>query len=201
MALALAFGIILGLWLIPSGALVYHGWLFANHPRVVQTRGRLYWRGMRAGMPYAWTIPAAVPAGLGLIAWCVAAAILTAEPENAYGIWLGLVGFPLIFLPLFLAWRRTRWFLAPWHRAEIEREAAGLEPLIPPPADGPHKTMTRRELLLGLGLAAACFVAWWAWSSLPFLIAGLNVLALMAAMRLATTPRVRNPRGKPRSRR
>ncbi len=47
--------------------------------------------------------------------------------------------------------------------------------------DGPQMTMTPREQLFGLGLAAACLVARWVLESLPFLIGGFDVLGLMAA--------------------
>jgi len=181
---AVVFLVVIGLWLVAVGAVVYRGWLFATHPWVLRTRSRLFWHGIRAGMPYAWSIPATVPAGLGSIAWGLAAGLQAADPQNPYWIWLALLGFPLIFVPMFLVWRRVRWFLAPWHRVEVEREAAGLEPLIPMPADGPEMTMTPREQLFGLGLAAACLVAWWVLESLPFLIGAFNVLGLMAAMRL-----------------
>ena len=188
---AVAFSVILGLWLIAFAAVVYHGWLFAAHPWAVRTRRRLFWHGFRAGMPYAWAVPAAVPGGLGIICWGVAAGLLANDPSNRFAVWLAMLGFPLIFIPMFLAWQRVRWFLAPWHRTEVEREAAGLEPLIAMPTDGPQMTMTPREQLFGLGLAAACLVAWWVLESPPFLIGALTVLGLMAAMRVVSGRRKR----------
>ena len=71
--------------------------------------------------------------GLGLIAWGASAWLITANPGGGPAISLALLGFPLIFIPMILSCRRVRWFLAPWHRTEVEREAAGLEPLVPLP--------------------------------------------------------------------
>jgi hypothetical protein len=122
--------------------------------------------------------------GLGLIAWGVSAWLMTANPGDSAAIALALLGFPLIFIPMLLSWLRARWFLAPWHRTEVEREAAGLEPLLPVPGEGRQMTITRRELSFGLVLAAACLVVWWVAEPVPFLIGAFSVLGLMGAMRL-----------------
>ena len=174
----------IGTWLTFFGVVVYHGWVFGSHPWSVRTRRRFFWHGMRSGMPYAWAVPGAVPMGLGCIAWGVGAWLIIANPEDGLGIALALLGFPLIFVPMFLSWRRVGWFLAPWHRTEVERERAGLEPLIPPPAEGPQMTITPRAMLFGLALVAACLVLWWVTEAVPFLIGALNLLGLMGAMRL-----------------
>ena len=132
-----AFCLGIGLWLIFFGVVVYHGWLIGNHPWAVRTRRRVFWHGIRAAMPYVWLLPGAIPMGLGMIAWGASAWLITANPGDGLAISLTLLGFPLIFVPMFLSWRRVRWFLAPWHRTEVEREAAGLEPVMPLPAEGP----------------------------------------------------------------
>jgi len=182
--IAVAFFLGVGLWLILFGLVVYYGWLIGSHPWAVRTRRRVFWHGIRAGMPYAWLLPGAIPMGLGSIAWGVSAWLITANPGDGTAIPLALLGFPLIFIPVLLSWRRVRWFLAPWHRTEVEREAAGLEPLLPVPAEGPQMTITWRQVLFGLVLAAACLVVWWVAESVPFLIGALNVLGLMGAIRL-----------------
>jgi len=182
--IVVAFFLGLGLWLIVFGGVVYNGWLIGNHPWADRSRRRLFWHGIRAGMPYAWLIPGAIPIGLGSIAWGVSAWLITTNPDDGVAIPLALLGFPLIFIPVLLCWRRVRWFLAPWHRTEVEREAAGLEPLLPPPAEGPQMTITSREMWFGLVLVAACLVIWWVAEAVPFLIGGLSVLGFMGAMRL-----------------
>jgi hypothetical protein len=182
--IALAFCLGIGLWLIYFGVVVYHGWLFGNHPWAIQTRRRVFWHGIRAGMPYAWLLPGVIPMGVGFMAWGASAWLITANPGDGLPIMLGLLGLPLIFIPVLLSWWRVRWFLAPWHRTEVERQAAGLEPLLPMPAEGPQMTITLRELSVGLVLAGACLVVWWVAESVPFLIGALNVLGLMGAMRL-----------------
>jgi hypothetical protein len=144
---------------------VYRGWVLGNMPWAVRTRRRLYWQGMRAGMPYAWVIPGSIPAGIGLIAWAVSAHLLGADPGNRNAVLLAFAGFPLIFVPILLSWRQVDWFLAPWHRTEIGREEAGLQPLLPPPAEGAEMRITRREMLIGLALATACLVLTWATQS------------------------------------
>jgi hypothetical protein len=181
---AVAFCLGVGLWLIFFGVVVYHGWVFGSHPWTVQTRRRVFWHGIRAGMPGAWLVPGAIPMGLGSIAWGVSAWLITADRKDSAAIPLALLGFPLIFIPIFLSWRRVGWFLAAWHRTEVERELAGLEPLMPPPGEGPRMTMTRREMLFGLALAAACLVVWWVTEWVAFFIGTLNVLGLIGAMRL-----------------
>jgi len=181
---AVAFFLGVGLWLIFFGLVVYQGWLIGSHPWAVRTRRRVFWHGIRAGMPYAWLLPGAIPMGLGSIAWGVSAWLITANPGDGAAIPLALLGFPLIFIPVLLSWRRVRWFLAPWHRTEVEREAAGFEPLLPVPAEGPQMTITWRQVLFGLVLAAACLVVWGVAESVPFLIGALNVLGLMGAIRL-----------------
>jgi hypothetical protein len=181
---AVAFFLSVGLWLIFFGVVVYHGWLMGSHPWAVRTRRRVFWHGIRAGMPYAWLLPGAIPMGLGLIAWGMSAWLIITNPGDGAAILLAVLGFPLVFFPVFLSWRLVRWFLAPWHRTEVERKAAGLEPLLPVPAEGPHMAITWREMLFGLMLAGACLVVWWVAESVPFLIGALNVLGLMGAMRL-----------------
>ncbi len=182
--LTLVFCLGVGLWLIFFGVVVYHGWLIGNHPWAVRTRRRVFWHGMRAGMPYASLLPGAVPMGLGLIAWGVGAWLMTSGFAGSAGFAL-LIGFPLIFIPVLLSWRRVRWFLAPWHRTEVDREAAGLEPLLLEPDEGPQMTVTSREMVFGFVLAAACLVVWWVAESVPFLIGALIVLGLMSVMRLS----------------
>ena len=54
--------------------------------------------------------------GLGLIAWGASLWLITANPGDGLAISLALLGFPLIFIPMLLSWRRVRRFLAPWHR-------------------------------------------------------------------------------------
>jgi len=199
MPFVVGFFAILGLWLIAFGATVYHGWVLGDRPWVVRARRRFFWHGMRAGMPYAWLVPGAVPVGLGAIAWAAAAGLVSSDAENAYGLWLGLLGFPLIFIPMFLAWRRLRWFLAPWHRSEVEREAAGLPPAMPVPESGPQMTITPRQHLFGLGLAAACVAGWWFSGLLAFLTGAFYIVALLAAMRVVERRRARSPQ-RPRQR-
>jgi hypothetical protein len=183
--LATAFFAGIGAWLTFIGVVVYHGWLFGSHPWAVRTRRRFFWHGMRSGMPYAWLIPGAVPMGLGCIAWGVGAWLIMANPDDGVGIALGLLGFPLIFVPVFLSWRQVGWFLAPWHRTEVERERAGLDPLMRVPAEGPQMTITPRAMLFGHALVAACLLLWWVTEAVAFLIGALNLLGLMGAMRLA----------------
>jgi hypothetical protein len=181
---AVGYFLVLGVWLVIVGVVVYHGWVFGSHPWVVRTRRRIFWHAIRSGMPYAWSIPAALPMGLGSIAWGVSTPLIIAQPDNGAAILLALLGFPLIFIPLILAKRRVRWFLAPWHRIEVEREEAGLEPLMQVPAEGPQMTITRRDMFVGLGLAVACVIAWWTTGSTAFLVGASTVLAFMGAMRL-----------------
>jgi hypothetical protein len=184
LVIVVAFCLGVGLWLIFFGVVVYHGWLMGSHPWAVRTRRRLFWHGIGAGMPYAWLLPGAIPMGLGLVAWGVSAWLMSANPGDGVATALALLGFPLIFIPMLLSWLRARWFLAPWHRSEVEREAAGFEPLLPVPAEGRQMTITRRELSFGLVLAIACLVVWWVAESVPFLIGALSVLGLMGTMRL-----------------
>jgi len=181
---AVAFFMGIGGWLTFFGVVVYHGWVFGSHRWVVRMRRRFFWHGMRSGMPYAWLAPGMIPMGLGSIAWGVGAWLITANPDDGVGIALAALGFPLIFVPVFLSWRRVGWFLAPWHRTEVERERAGLEPLVPQPPEGPQMTITLRDMLFGLALVAACLVLWWVTEVVAFLIGALNTLGLLGAMRL-----------------
>ena len=182
--LVLAFCLALGGWLILFGVVVYHGWILGSLPWAVRTRRRVFWHGIRAGMSYAWALPAAIPMGLGLIAWGTGAWILATGASQSVAVVLVLIGFPLIFVPAFLAWRRVEWFLAPWHRLEVERERAGLDPLMPMPEEGAQMTMTPRETAIGLVLAAAGVVLWWVTEAPAFVIGSFSVLGLMGAMRL-----------------
>ena len=86
---------------------------------------------MRPGISGSWLQPAFVPLFLSLALLGVCGFFIGADEDSRIGAWLGLLGLLGMLVSALLAWRRPAWFLAPWHRTEIEREKAGLEPAMP----------------------------------------------------------------------
>lgn len=173
---AIGFCLLMGLGLMLHGLIVYHGWLLGSHPRVVQLRRRLYWHAIRAGWPFAWAMPGNLWYGVSMLLLGLGAWRLAIEQEDGLAAALALVGLVGMFVVLGLAWLRPPWFLAPWHRAGLKRERAGLPPAIPPPREGPTMTMTRRERTFGLVLAGLLILAWWAFSLSGVILIGVAAI-------------------------
>lgn len=146
---AVAFAALFGVLLVVHGVTVYHPWFFGSNPRVVQMRRRLYWWFMRERVPSMWAMPAGVPLGLGSLAVALGAWLLGHDQDDPIGLAAALIGLAAWAISFPLAWLRPSWFLAGWHQRELERERAGLQPLMPMPEAGPRFTMTHRERALG----------------------------------------------------
>jgi hypothetical protein len=169
--------VVLAIW----SAVVYRGWLFGSHPWADVTRRRLYWHYMRTGISLAWLQPAVVPYALSFALLGVGGFFIAADRESRIGGGLGALALLGMLVSALLAWRRPSWFLAEWHRAEIEREQAGLEPLLPPPPDGPSVTMTRRERRIGFLFVALGLIISWILGLSPAVLIGLApVLGILA---------------------
>jgi hypothetical protein len=164
-----AVSVVLAIW----SAVVYRGWFFGSHPWAEMTRRRLYWHYMRAGISLAWLQPAVVPYALSFALLGVGAFFIAADEESRIGAWLGALALLGMLVSALLAWRRPSWFLAEWHRAENERERAGLTPLLPPPPDGPSFTMTRRERRIGFLFVAIGLIVSWILGLSPAVLIGL----------------------------
>jgi hypothetical protein len=173
-----------GLALVAHGITVYHGWLFDSHPWVVRVRRRTYWHFMRTGVPSAWGIPGTLSLGISLLSLSLGTWLLSSDQSDGIGLAAALIGLLGMFASFVLAWLRPRWFLAGWHRMEVERERAGLEPLLPPPSDGPTMSMTRREYTTGLALVGMLFIVWWVFALPPaVLISAATLLGILGIAR------------------
>ena len=171
------FGVLLALW---SGV-VYRGWLFGSSTWAVATRRRLYWYQMRPGISGSWLQPGLVPFALSFALLGVCGFFIGADEESRFGAFVGVLGMLGMLVSALLAWRRPSWLLAPWHRTEIERERAGLEPLIAPPPEGRSFTMTRRDRRFGFVFVAIALIVSWALGVLPgALIGAAPLLSLLA---------------------
>jgi hypothetical protein len=171
------FGVVFAIW----GAAVYRGWLFASSSWAEATRRRVYWHQMRPGISGSWLQPGVVPFALSFALLGVCGFLIGADEESRIGAFVGLLGLLGMLVSALLAWRRPSWFLAPWHRTEIEREQAGLEPLMPPPPEGRSFTMTRRDRRIGFVFVALALIVSWFLGVLPgALIGAAPLLSLLA---------------------
>ena len=173
-----------GLAFVAHAITVYHGWLFDSNPWVVDVRRRTYWHYMRTGVPSAWAIPGALPLGISLLSLGIGAWLLSSDRSDAIGLAAALIGLLGMLASFVLAWLRPPWFLARWHRIEVERERSGLEPLIPPPSDGPTMSMTRREYITGLALIGILIIVWWVFDLSPaVLVSAATLLGILGIAR------------------
>jgi hypothetical protein len=172
-----AIGVVLAIW----GAAVYRGWIFGSNSWVVASRRRMYWHHMRAGVSGTWLQPAVVPYALSWALLGVGGFLIGADENSRIGPWLGIFGLLGMLVSGLLAWRRPSWFLASWHRIEIEREKAGLAPLLPEPPEGRPITMTRRERRIGFVFVALGLIVSWILGLSPAVLIGLSpVLGILA---------------------
>ena len=172
-------------YFIGWGGLVYHRWLAGSAAPFERARRRLYWQTIRRGTVLDWAIPAAVPLGLSLLLMAVGVWVMSVDEQADGGSAIAVLGLLCALLSLLVAARRPAWLLARWHRVEIQRASEGLGPVIPAPDEkAVPRPMTPRERLIGLLVALALAIAWWA-LSLP-----LVVLLLAGAILwiVATTP-------------
>lgn len=153
-------------------AVVYRGWLFGSSTWAVTTRRRLYWHQMRPGISGSWLQPAVVPFALSWALLGIGGFLIGADEDSRFGAALGALGWLGMVVSALLAWRRPSWFLAPWHRTEIEREHAGLEPSMPPPPEGPSITMARRDRRIGFVFVALGLIVSWILGVLPGALIG-----------------------------
>ena len=165
------------------GLVVYRGWVIGAHPWVVELRRRLYWHAVRTQWPFHWMLPGGVWFGLSLSLlgtglWRVTAA---GEDDTA-GMLLVLGGFFGTCIAIGLSWLRPPWFLASWHRRELERERAGLPPLLPAPARGPVMTMTSTERRIGFAMVGLLVAAWWLLSLPARVLIGISGLLGVIAL-------------------
>lgn len=165
LVVAVVFCLVVGTGMLLHGLVVYRGWVIGSHPRVVELRRRLYWHAMRTRWPFHWVLPGGVWLGLSTMALGVAVwRSATIGEDDAVGALLALGGFLGMWISIGLAWLRPSWFLAGWHRHELERERDGLPPALPSPESGPVMTMTRTERRIGFALIALVVAVWWLFS-------------------------------------
>ncbi len=170
-------GVALATW----SAVVYRGWLFGSGAWAVATRRRVFWYQMRPGISGSWIHPVLVPFSLSWALLGVCGFLIGVDPESRIGALIGLLGFLGMLVSALLGWRRPAWILAPWHRTEIERQKAGLEPLMPPPPEGRSFTMTRRDRRIGFVFVAIALIVSWFLGVLPgALIGTAPLLSLLA---------------------
>ena len=172
------FGVLLATW----SAVVYRGWLFRSSTWAVATRRRVYWHQMRPGISGSWLQPAFVPFALSFALLGVCGFLIGADKESRIGAFIGLLGLLGMLVSALLAWRRPAWILAPWHRTEIDREQAGLEPLMPPPPEGRSFTMTRRDRRIGFVFVAVALIVSWFLGVLPGALIGVAPLLSILAV-------------------
>ena len=111
----------------------------------------------------------------------VSGLFIAADRESRIGGGLGALALLGMLVSAILAWRRPSWFLAEWHRMQIEREQAGLAPSLPPPPDGPSFTMTRRQRRIGVLFVALGLIVSWILGLSPAVLIGLGpVLGILA---------------------
>lgn len=176
------------------GAVVYQGWLLRSNAWADRNRRRLYWWYLRHRVANLWVMPAVVPLSLSLAVLATSGVIIAARPASDLGPAIGFVGFIGTVLSMLVAWLRPRWLMASWHRAELDREAAGLAPLMAPPPEGRSMTMTRGEQVFGYALVAGLAVAWWVFSLSPAVLIGAGtILGILAVAQVRG--------GRPRKRR
>lgn len=182
---AIAGGAAFGLSVAAWTGIVYNRWFLRSNPWVENTRRRLWWQYMRHGVSGTRMMPAGAPLGVSFALVSISAWTFSGDPKSAVGGITGLVGFVGMIGSMLLGWLRPRWLLAPWHRAELEREAAGLAPAMPPPSDGPSRTMTRREQFIGYAMVAGLVVAWWCFALSPAILIGAGgMLGILAVTRV-----------------
>lgn len=175
------FGLAMAVWT----AVAYHRWALRSNAWMENYRRRLWWHFIRHGITGSWIIPAGVPFGLSFVLLGMGGWIIVQNPGNAAGAMLGFVGFVAMVASMALAWLRPRWLLAPWHRSELDRQAAGLEPAMPPPSDGRTMTMTRREQIIGYAMVGALLIAWWWFALSPTILIGVGtLLGILAVTRV-----------------
>jgi hypothetical protein len=100
---AVAFMALLGGWLVAFGATVYHGWLFASLPWVIQTRRRLYWWFMAPRASMAWVLRGAFPLGVSLLALALGVWLVTQDEDDPLGIAAATLGFLGMWTSIVLA--------------------------------------------------------------------------------------------------
>jgi hypothetical protein len=173
-----AFGAALAAWT----AVVYHGWLFANHSSVDRARRRIWWFFLSHDLWMSRATPFGVLLGCGFALIGFGAIPVVEQPDHP-AIAVVAVGWLVMMAGVVLTFLRPRRFLAPWHRMELERAEAGLAPLIEPPTEGRTMTMTRRERVVAWVLVAAMVVAWWVLSLSPAVLIGIgSMLGLLAVI-------------------
>lgn len=176
-----------GMALAASTAVVYHGWLFGNNPRVVRVRRRLWWFFLRHDLWLTRGTPFGVLLGGGFAIIGLAGIPIVEQPDHP-AIALVAFGWLVMMAGVVLAFIRPRRLLADWHRAELERAESGRTPLLEVPSEGPAMTITRRQRLVAYGLVAAMAVAWWALSLSPAILIGIGgLLGLIAVIDIRET--------------
>jgi hypothetical protein len=121
--------------------------------RIAERQRYIVWHQIRGGTAvgarHIW--PALLPMGAFVLVIVLAPVVITAagSPPGPVSIVLALVTFAFALavfgFALVMAFRPPQRFLPRWWVIEEERRRAGLEPLIPPPSQGKHPTMTRRQ--------------------------------------------------------
>jgi hypothetical protein len=116
--------VVVGLVLASWRAVVCRGWFFGSQPWTIETRRRL--SGLiRDGVPFGWLHVAGVLYALSFGLLGIGGWLIADDANSRAGAAVSAMGLLGMLISALLAWRRPAWFLARWHRAEIEHERQG----------------------------------------------------------------------------